>query len=210
MGNALRLDACRERQTPKQYPPGHRATVLRFPGTTPPVPVAPAMPQPRRRGDTQREDQRRNMLAKVHIALAELTGTLPHFDDDFYRDELEKNYGKRSAADLSLTELDEVLRWFSRLGWQARKGRNRRSAPDELFKDASGMSREELMGKIEAMLAEKGRREGSDVPWGYAVTILKSKSRGEVTSFSKATPKHLAMVIAALYNDARRKGRRLR
>ncbi len=35
------------------------------------------------------------------------------------------------------------------------------------------------MRKIEAMLAEKGRAEGTAVPWGYAVAILKRQSGGD-------------------------------
>lgn len=105
-----------------------------------------------------------------------------------------------------------MVKWLSGLGWKMRKGRNRRNAPETLFKDDSGMHRQDQMEKIEAMLAEKGRAEGTDVPWGYAVTILKRQSNGEVKSFTddKVTREHLDGVIAALYKDAKRRGRRVR
>lgn len=197
---------------------GHRATVIRFPGRAP-APAAPAakvQPKQRKRGRSSKEEQRNGLLAKIHIALNELYKKLPHFDEEFYRDELDRRFNLterkkgKSAAELTMPELEEVKLWLASLGWKSRKGRHRKEAPAELTHDSSGMSREEQMGKIEAMLAEKGRAEGTDVPWGYAVTILKNKSRGKVTSFKDAKPEHLDMVIAALYNDARRKGRRVR
>jgi hypothetical protein len=66
------------------------------------------------------------------------------------------------------------------------------------------------MKKIEALLAEKGKVEGKDMPWGYAVGILKRQTGGRATQFSAATPAELKGVIAALYRDAARKGRRVR
>ena len=65
------------------------------------------------------------------------------------------------------------------------------------------------MQKIEALLAEKGRVEGTDMPWAYAVGILKRQTRGEITSFQSPdlTDEALNGVIAALSRDADRKGR---
>ena len=74
--------------------------------------------------------------------------------------------------------------------------------------DNDNLGREPLMKKIEAQLTEKGRAEGTDVPWGYAVAILKRQSGGVTRCFEHATPEQLRGVIAALTRDARRNGRR--
>ena len=101
------------------------------------------------------------------------------------------------------------------LGWDARTGR-REDAPATLEQDPSGMCRQGRMQKIEALLAEKGRVEGTDAPWGYAVSILKNQTAkdpdGQKKSFDdhRVTPGHLDAVIAALCKDAKRKGRRTR
>lgn len=183
-------------------------TVIRFPGAeAAPAPV-PA-PVRRARGGTKEEDQRKAMLGKVHIAKKDLM-RLSGFDDDTYRFILEHNFGVSSAAELSNAQLHSLLIHFASLGWQAKKGRHRREAPRALVHDSTGMSREARLEKIEAMLAEKGRAEGTDMPWGYAVAILKRQTAGQVRSFDKASPAQLDDVIAALYRDARRKGRRRR
>lgn len=61
------------------------------------------------------------------------------------------------------------------------------------------------MRKIEAQLAEKGRAEGTKVPWGYAVAILKRQSGGVTKCFEHATVEQLRGVIAALTYDAKKK-----
>ena len=165
-------------------------------------------------------DQRRAMLGKIHIALSELYAraykdqALSGFCEDVYRYKLRDDYGVDSAAKLDNKQLHEILRWLASLGWQARKGRHRRSAPAALTHDTSGMSREARMTKIEAMLAEKGACEGTEMPWGYAVGILKRQTvntpGGQVNSLDKASPSQLDDVIAALYRDAIRKGREVR
>lgn len=194
------------------------AMIIHFPGAVPspactPEPTPAPVRARRAPGRAREKDQRLTMLAKVHIAKKDLM-RLPGFDDTVYRDILEQHFGVSSAADLTNRQLHGLLAYFASLGWQAKKGRHRRAAPAELTHDASGMSREDKMGKIEAMLAEKGRVEGTDVPWGYAVTILKNQTAnepgGQVKSFDKASPKQLDGVIAALYKDAKRHKRRLR
>lgn len=79
--------------------------------------------------------------------------------------------------------------------------------PLTLEKDDSGLGRDVYMRKIEAQLAEKGRAEGTKVPWGYAVTILKKQSGGVTKCFEHATVEQLRGVIAALTYDAKKKGR---
>lgn len=199
-----------------------RATIIPFPGALPPRPEAApaASPARRKRGLTQDADDRVNMLAKIHLALAELyrrartEPDLAGFCEDVYRYKLREDYGHDSAAKLDNRQLNEVLQWLRSLGWKPRKGRNRRAAPATLTHDATGMRREARMEKIEALLAEKGRAEGTDMPWGYAVSILKRQTAhdtdGRKKRFEDATPSQLDDVIAALYRDAKRKGRRVR
>lgn len=191
-----------------------RATVTQFPVALPKPEVLPAK---RKRGSTQEKDQRNAMLGKIHMALTALYARakadpeLAGFCEDVYRYKLRDEYGVDSAKHLNNRQLHEILLWLGSLGWQARKGRNRRSAPKALFAHDTRQARIE---KIEAMLAEKGRVENTDMPWGYAVSILKRQTAndagGPVTSFDKASPHQLDDVIAALYRDAKRKRRRVR
>jgi len=142
------------------------------------------------------------MLAKIHIAKKELMQKLPNFNDDTYRYIIELNFGVRSAKHLSNDQLHSLLIHFADLGFKAKKGRHQ--LPDT---DEPGL--EPKLKKIEALLAEKGRAEGTDVPWGYAVTILKRHTKGKITSFSspEITAADLDAVIAALIRDAKRRGR---
>lgn len=190
-------------------------TVIRFPAPErEPEPEPPAKPARRKRGNTKEEDQRLAMLGKVHIALPILYRECKGFSEDVYRFALQERWGVSSSADMTNRQLHELLQYLGKLGWLPKKGRNRKDAPATLDHDPTGMSREDKMGKIEAFLAEKGRREGTDVPWGYAVNILKRQTLtdpgGQVKQFEKASHKQLDAVIAALYRDAKRRGRRVR
>ncbi len=55
----------------------------------------------------------RNQLARVHIAKKELQLT-----DALYRDFLELWFGKRSAKDLTASEIEGLLTHFKGLGWE--------------------------------------------------------------------------------------------
>ena len=179
--------------------------------------------QQRKRGNAQYEAQRLSMLAMVGIALNgnKRNGTLglyqklPHVTEEFYRTELDTRFNlmerfeRCSAADLSNQELHQLLLWFASLGWEKKAGKQRKGAPNALRSDA-GLNREALLEKIEAMLAEKGQAEGTGVPWSYAVAILKRQSGGVTKSLDQADRKQLEGVIAALWRDAKRKGRKVR
>ena len=170
----------------------------------------------RKRGEAEAKDRRNAMLGKIHMALAALYARartdpeLSGFCEDVYRYKLRDEFGVDSARDLDNRQLHAVLLWLESLGWRPRRGK-RRSAPKAL---SDGGTRQARMKKIEAMLAEKGRVEGTDMPWGYAVAILKRQTANEpggpVTSLDKARLSHLDDVIAALYRDAKRRGRRVR
>lgn len=181
------------------------------------------VPAGRKRG-TEAVEQRKALLAKIHVAKKQLGLT-----EEEYRALLDGHFGAASAADLGLTDLKRLVLVMADYGFKPSKGHARRGAtrisavaihnaaephngyrkktiPATLEQDDLG--REPLMKKIEAQLAEKGRAEGTDMPWGYAVAILKRQSGGVTRCFEHATPEQLRGVIAALTRDARRNGRR--
>jgi hypothetical protein len=167
-------------------------------------------------GSAKAEAHRRSMITKVHIALPVLYAKLPGFNEDTYRYILRERWGVDSSTKLDNGQLHELLLHLTDIGRDVLRGKIRRGSPDKkpatLEYDGSGLGREALMGKIEAMLAEKGAAEGTDMPWGYAVAILKRQTAndpgGQIRRFEDALPEHLSAVIAALYRDAKRKGRR--
>lgn len=176
-------------------------TVLSFFTGQPLAPAAPVeqprkqprpKPAPRQRGSQSREHQKA-MLAKVHIAKDRLS-----LSEDDYRNMLWDVFGVESSKDLDRQGLHDLLQHLQRLGFEPVKRRDRANP----LGGADGQIR-----KIEALLAEKGRVEGTDVPWGYAVAILKRHTGGQVTKFDEASPEQLRGVIAALIRDARRHGR---
>lgn len=59
---------------------------------------------------------RRGLLAKVHVAKKQLALT-----DDSYRDLVHRVTGHQSAGGCTMSQLEDLLREFARLGWRARK-----------------------------------------------------------------------------------------
>ena len=173
-----------------------------------PAPKRPG-PRPRKRGSVS-EEMRKALLAKIHVAKKQLALT-----DDEYRAMLEGNFGVSSAAHLDGEGLRRMVFELQAYGFKARRGHARRgqkrkgSVPATLAQDDSGLGRKKLMQKIEAQLAEKGRLEGTDMPWAYAVSILKKQSGGVTRCLEHATPEQLTGVIAGLARDAKRHGRRV-
>lgn len=174
-----------------------------------PTPVRRSAPAAlkRKRGSV-REEQRKALLAKIHVAKKQLGLT-----DEEYRAMLDGHFSAASAAVLGLTDLKRLVLVMQEYGFTPIKGRARRGAiskkeiPATLTNDDDNLGRVPLMKKIEALLTEKGRLEGTHVPWGYAVAILKRQSGGVTRCFEHATPEQLRGVIAALTYDARRKDR---
>ena len=82
---------------------------------------------------TRSKQQRRGLLAKVHIAIKDL-GVL----DDDYRDILRREFGVASAAALSNRELESLVRYFQSRGWRSKQ---RTYAPDQV-----GALRERALG----------------------------------------------------------------
>ena len=97
-------------------------------------------------------NRRNAALGKIHIAKKDLG-----LDDDTYRALLARVAGVTSAKDLNPRQVSAVLAEFQRLGWQPSSNpRAGRARPNP------ARSRQAVMGKVEALLAEAGR------PWAYA------------------------------------------
>lgn len=176
-------------------------------GATTPAQKFPA----RRKRGTEAHEMRKALLAKVHIAKTQLGMT-----DGEYLTLLDSYYNVSSAGVLDLAELKGLVLVMQReYGFKPTKGSAKRKAarkkdiPAQLQPEADDpLVIKPLLEKIEAQLTEKGRVEGTHVPWGYAVAVLKKQSGGVTRCFEHATAEQLRGVIAALTRDAKRKGRR--
>ena len=174
-------------------------------------PASAPVPLRMERGTEQRE-RRKAMLAKVHLAKAQRA-----MSEEQYRAMLSDRYGVDSAADLTDKQLHALLLYLQDLGVKFARGSaarkrggkadRKRAIPAALDHDDAGLGREPLLKKIEALLAEKGRVEGTHMPWGYAVGILKRQTGGALKSLDQANAEQLRAVIVALTRDALRKGR---
>lgn len=133
---------------------------------------------------------RQNMLAKVHLAKKDLG-----LSDADYRHVLEINFRASSAGHLSDRQLGELLDHFKSKGWQAKtKGRPAESKRD--VKPPVPEDRQQLIDKIEALLAEKGRLEGRRISWAYARAILRKQGGPQYLNW--ATSDQLIKIIQAL------------
>ncbi len=152
-------------------------------------------------------DTRKSLLAKVHIAKAQLT-----LGEEEYRAILDR-FGVASSKDLDLAGLEKLLRHMEKLGWEARTTRKRKGdkhgAPANLGRgygkgNVKPYDRSLLLTKIEALLSEKGTDQGKHVPWDYAAAILKRMYR--VDRLEWATAEQLKGVMVALMKGGKRKG----
>lgn len=71
----------------------------------------------------------RSQLARVHIAKRDLK-----LSDSMYRDFLNLCFGKRSAKDLSLPEVEALLAHFKGLGWGQKDARPPLASPAQLHR----------------------------------------------------------------------------
>lgn len=151
--------------------------------------------------DSRSESIRKGLLAKVHIAKAQLG-----LDDADWRAILEERFGVNSSALLSLGQLETLVTYLEKSGWKptrARKPYDRHGKPHVATHDDTGMGREGQMRKIEALLAELGQTEGRYMPWDYAAAILKRQTG--LARLEYADPVQLKGVIAALSKNVARK-----
>lgn len=145
-------------------------------------------------------DQRRGLLAKVHMAKARLK-----LDDDAYRAVIAEHFdGRESARDLDDGELVTLIRLLNRCGatgvipYDKRKDRGRPRNPK--------WTREGLLSRIEALLTDKAAAQGRPVNWDYALAILKRMYKVERLEW--ATPEQLKGVMVAIEKGGRRKRRK--
>ena len=128
-------------------------------------------------------NNRQALLAKAHIAKKDLG-----LSDDVYRSVLGELFGVDSAGKLSIKQLEALIKHFEKLDWQQKP---------KARKPSAGGGTRELLGKIEALLAELGNAEGRFVPWTYPQAILKRQGGPERLEWATAT--QLRAVIAALH-----------
>ena len=91
------------------------------------------------------------LMAKIHIGKKDL-----HLDDDTYRDVLWRVTGKRSCKDMTIAQLQDVVKDMEKSGFTPK------AAPKHGKKPSVVGKRQPLMDKIEAMLADMG------LHWNYA------------------------------------------
>lgn len=130
---------------------------------------------------------RNGQMAKIHIAKSQLG-----LDDEEYRALLGRVAGVSSAKDLNPRQMGAVLAAFEALGWQPlapkKQGRKRPNVKS---------TRERLLGKIEAQLADAGR------PWAYADAMAARICKVERLEWCDEG--QLQKIIAALTYDAKRR-----
>lgn len=97
------------------------------------------------------------LMAKVHIGKKDLG-----LDDDTYRDVLWRVTGKRSCSDMTIAQLESVLKDMQNSGFKPKATPKHGKKPDVIKR------REALMGKIHAMLADMG------LHWNYAHGMAES------------------------------------
>ncbi|WPP47116.1 regulatory protein GemA [Pseudomonas sp. AN-1] len=128
-------------------------------------------------------------LAKIHIAKKALG-----MDDDIYRALLARVAGVTSAKDLGPRQVSAVLAEFQRLGWQPTSNPRAGRARPKLAR-----SRQAVMSKVEALLAEAGR------PWSYADSMAERMFR--IARVEWLDDNQLTRLMQALIIDAGRHGR---
>lgn len=96
-------------------------------------------------------NSKKALMAKVHIGKKDLG-----LDDDTYRDVLWRVTGKRSCSDMTITQLQEVVKDMESNGFKPKATPKHGKKPDVITR------RKNLMSKIEAILADMG------LHWNYA------------------------------------------
>lgn len=91
------------------------------------------------------------LMAKIHIAKKDL-----HLDDDTYRDVLWRVTGKRSCKDMTIAQLQDVVKDMQNSGFKPK------TAPKHGSKPNVTKRRQALISKIEAILADMS------LHWNYA------------------------------------------
>lgn len=139
--------------------------------------------------------ERNRLIRLVHVGRRELA-----LDEDIYRAlvaDIAGNDGRDSSSKLSNKELQLLIDRMKATGFKV-KGQKR----DYGRRPNPPASRETLMKKLEAQLAEAGR------PWAYADGMAKRICKVDKADWCDATQLH--KLIAAMYMDAKRHERKAR
>lgn len=97
------------------------------------------------------------LMAKVHIGKKDLG-----LDDDTYRDVLWRVTGKRSCSDMTIAQLESVVKDMQNSGFKPKATPKHGKKPSVIGR------RQNLINKIEAMLADMG------LHWNYAHGMAES------------------------------------
>ncbi len=135
-----------------------------------------------------KKTSRNSRLAAIHMGKKQLG-----LDDDTYRDMLEQIGGSRSAKDLDDDGLVQVLKHMESIGFS----KNTAAKTEFGQKPDVKESKESLINKIEALLADAGRH------WNYAHGCAKNMFGKERVQF--CTEHQLWKIVAALEKDKQRR-----
>lgn len=131
-----------------------------------------------------KNDPRKAALAQIHIAKKQLG-----LDDDTYRQMLQSLTGKQSCSGMVISELKAVLRHLKKCGFKNKQPRfGQRPNP--------GVTRQPLMNKVEALLADNG------LHWNYAHSMAQRMFKVEKIDW--LDPHQLRKLVAALEINVRR------
>ncbi len=97
------------------------------------------------------------LMAKIHIGKKDLG-----LDDDTYRDVLWRVTGKRSCSDMTIAQLQDVVKDMQNSGFKPKATPKHGKKPSVIGR------RQNLINKIEAMLADMG------LHWNYAHGMAES------------------------------------
>lgn len=131
--------------------------------------------------------------AKKMIGAIKAGQTFLGWDDATYRATLNRLTGKTSATRCSLDELQTIKEYMHTAGFPRQPRRHGR-------RPSVASSREAMLSKIEALLADAGR------PWDYAISMAKRMFNRERVDW--LTTEELTKLMQALIIDAKRRGKR--
>jgi phage gp16-like protein len=142
------------------------------------------------------KDPRTRDLARIHLAKKELG-----LEEEAYRALLQAETGQSSAAGLDARGRWKVLMAFTRMGWKG--GQKAGDPAKKAGKPAPQKgSKEALLKKIEAQLADAGR------PWAYANGMAKHMFKVDLVQWCDES--QLRRIVAALAYDQKRRAAKAR
>lgn len=135
----------------------------------------------------------RTPVAKKLIGAIKAGQAYLQWDDVLYRQTLIRLTGKASATKCSLAELQVVKEYMHAAGFP-------RQSPKHGRRPHVALRRQDVLGKIEALLADAGR------PWAYAESMARHMFKREAIEWLDDS--ELVKLMQALAIDARRRAKR--